>query len=156
MSEQKKFDFENVGFWFGKLNVPDLDSIEHMDHVSELAAHCHEEQIEAYMGNLSDDVMRITKMYAEYTCIENISVEKGDGFSVDILESGKKIANYEIDVYLYNDSDNDILPNGDPASSLKTYGWTEFEQLERLVQEQDAQFGADVAAIETMEKGIEQ
>lgn len=149
----QNFDFSHAAFYFGNGTYPaNVDE----DRVSELASHFHEGEIEAYMGSFSDDVMEQANMYADRSGIENITVEKGSGLSVNILENGEQLAAYQIDVMVDEGHEDDLLPNGEPASRLAEYDWEAFDKLEQLVQKQDAQFGNDVDTIQETESGLKQ
>lgn len=141
----QNFDYSRASYFIGNGKYPEgVDE----DRAAELAAHMHEAQIDVYMGSFSDDVMRQTAMYADCAGLENITVERSDGLSVNIMENGTLMANYEIDVYLPDDGKDDLLPNGDPAGKLAEYGWDEFDKLEEMAKAQDAQFGANIEAME--------
>lgn len=141
----QNFDFSNVSFYFGNGTYPDGVNI---DHASELAAHFHESEVEAYIGSFSEDIISQAQMYAERTGIENPGVDRGEGFSVNISENGQLLGNYMIDVMVDEGHENDLLPNGEPASMLENYSWEEFDRLEQLMKEQDMAFGSEVSAMQ--------
>ena len=53
-----------------------------------------------------------------------------------------------IDVMVDEGHENDLLPNGEPASMLENYSWEEFDRLEQLMKEQDMAFGSEVSAMQ--------
>lgn len=152
--EKEKFDLGSVNFCFGSVTPADPDN----GKMTELAGHLYNEEIDAYMGTLSDDVVSSVRMYADHLGIEDATVKKCEDFSVNIYKDGALLVNAQI-CALVNDEDLEkIMPDGNPAHVLVTepgYTWKEYENLEKLAMEQDVQFGADVEAVTETDNAIE-
>lgn len=152
---EQNLDFANVGFYFapGECAEGLAD-----DKARKLTVMFHEEEIHPYMGSFSEDVLRRAKDLAvdSGAGLENLTVERGDGLDVNILENGEKVASFGFEVHVPADDYEKIMPNGREASDLEYYTeWSEFDALEAIVREQDNQFGAAVGSI-GQETGMEQ
>lgn len=158
MSKENDFNFNTATFYFGpghRCAPKNYDS----ERVRELASTLYMEEIDTSMSHLSENVMETAKRLAENAKIENVSVQKGEGSTLDIFDNGVKIYNVGMDVSIPLECYQQIMPDGNYAARLVTdpgYTWEDYDRLEKLAQEQDAEFLNAVDAIDTVEAGIEQ
>ncbi len=159
MKEQEynnEFDFENAQFYFinGVIHEsPYLDKQKMKDIEHNFDS---EARIYPYIGTFSRDVTSYAKDLAELSGFENVIVKKADGLNVEIYTDGIKAASFGVYPIIYEEYDNDLLPDGNPASMLTKYGWDDYEKLEKIVMEQDSQFEKNVESITGPETGMKQ
>lgn len=159
------FDFENVTFTFGEATRPDEHLLD--DDAGFRLLDAFEENImddldiSPYMGDFSDDILESVRILAEQARDEghafngDITVEKGEGRSIDILVNGRKEVNVNLEVYIECNEGSRLLPNGDAAVAMYGYDWQQFESLEAAVKAQAAEFADSLNAMDRADNGIE-
>lgn len=118
---EKMKDVKHLAFFFGDGYYP-TDSDMSEDALTELAAFFHESPIAVRSREtLFDDIAAAARIYTGQAGFEDagVTVEKGEDFSVWILEDGVKLARFEIDVMACGTLKE--------RSSGNAYQWEDFE-----------------------------
>ena len=126
-----------AGFYFG-CNHANEEAAVSDEQLSELACVFHEEEIYPKKGQTLFEATQVyAKLLAERAGLEDVTIEKGENLSVDVLAGGNTIMNFDVDVYVPEESRDKAMANGEPLSNMENYGWDEFDKLEESYKNLD-------------------
>lgn len=138
MGKENKFDYTQLaGFYFGEGTYEENTALSSKAR-SRLATAFHEEAVDPAPNSLLESAKFYAEMLAERV-LDDVTVEKGENRSIDVLSGGEKVASFKVDVYVGDEDLGALMPNGDYGEKLQHYGWEDFEKLESVIKKQEAE-----------------